>query len=131
MPEIIEKVVSVALLILGLSYFHQAKMWVGIATEISEKPEKSLLLTLVFLPFGLIIVIGHNVWVSDWPVVITILGWLITIKCTFYLIVPQLAPRLAKLLFNWSERFLRQYISIYGVITTVLGSLLVYRFFIK
>ncbi len=131
MPEIIEKVVSVAFLVLGLSYFFQTKLWVGIATEISEKPEKSLLLTLVFLPFGLIIVIGHNEWVSDWPVVITILGWLITVKCAFHLIVPQLAPRLAKLCANWSEKFLRRYISTCGVITTVLGSLLVYQFFIK
>ena len=131
MPEIIEKVVSVAFLILGLSYFYQAKLWVGIATEIIEKPEKRLLLTLVFLPFGLIIVLGHNVWVSDWPVVITILGWLITVKCAFYLIVPQLAPKLAKLLANRSVNFLRNYISICGVVTTVLGALLVYQFFIK
>ncbi len=131
MPEMIEKVVSVAFLILGLSYFYQAKLWVGIATEISEKPEKSLLLTLVFLPFGLIIILGHNIWVWDWPVVITILGWLITVKCAFHLIVPQLAPHLAKLLSKWSVKFLRQYISICGAVTTVLGALLVYQFFIK
>lgn len=127
----IEKVVSVALLVLGLSYFFQAKLWVGIATEIFEKPEKSLLPTLVFLPFGLIIILGHNIWVSDWPVLITIFGWLITVKCAFYLIVPQLAPKLAKLLSFWSEKFLRRYISTCGVITTVLGALLVYQFFIK
>ena len=127
MLEIIEKIVSVTILILGLSYFFQAKLLAEIATEIFDNPQKKILISAVALPFGLIIILGHNVWVSDWPVVITIFGWMITIKSA----IGLLAPQLVKLFANWSMISLRRYIAICGVITTVLGALLVYQFYFK
>ena len=34
---------------------------------------------LLTMTAGLAIVLTHNVWVADWPVLITMLGWLATI----------------------------------------------------
>ena len=127
MLEIIEKIVSVTILILGLSYFFQAKLLAEISSEIINNPQKKILISAVALPFGLIIILGHNVWVSDWPVVITIFGWIVTIKSA----IGLLAPQLAKLFANWSMTSLRRYIAKCGVITTVLGALLVYQFYFK
>ena len=38
---------------------------------------------------GLAVVLTHNVWVADWPVLITILGWLTAIAGAFRLLAPQ------------------------------------------
>ncbi|MCB1119461.1 MAG: hypothetical protein KDK65_05830 [Chlamydiia bacterium] len=38
---------------------------------------------------GLLIVISHNVWTTNWPVVITIIGWLALIKGVLRLYWPQ------------------------------------------
>jgi hypothetical protein len=40
---------------------------------------------------GVAIILTHNVWVADWRVLITILGWLTAIGGAFRLIVPQQA----------------------------------------
>jgi threonine/homoserine/homoserine lactone efflux protein len=47
-----------------------------------------LLLGAISLPFGLVIVLGHNICVWGLPLIVTVLGWLITLKCTIYLLVP-------------------------------------------
>lgn len=41
------------------------------------------------LTIGMILITVHNVWVSDWPVIITIIGWLSFLKGVFYLLVPD------------------------------------------
>ena len=35
---------------------------------------------LIAIIYGLIIVVIHNFWISDWPVIITIVGWIFLIK---------------------------------------------------
>ncbi len=45
------------------------------------------------LPIGVILIVGHNVWVWDWPLALTVAGWAMTIKCTLYLLVPHTADR--------------------------------------
>jgi hypothetical protein len=44
---------------------------------------------LITFPAGLAIVLTHNVWVADWPVIITIIGWLTAISGAFRLVAPE------------------------------------------
>src|SRR4051794_9840898 len=44
---------------------------------------------VVTLPAGLAIVLTHNVWVADWRVLITVVGWLAAITGAFRIIAPQ------------------------------------------
>lgn len=37
---------------------------------------------------GMLIVVNHNVWVQDWPVLVTIIGWAALIKGFLYLAFP-------------------------------------------
>ena len=46
---------------------------------------------LLSLLAGLAIVNLHNMWCADWRVVITVLGWLMTIGGIFRVVVPQIA----------------------------------------
>ena len=38
---------------------------------------------------GLAIVLTHNVWVADWRVIITILGWLLVIRGAVRVLIPD------------------------------------------
>jgi hypothetical protein len=63
----------------------------------------ALLLLLGFLDFaaGLAIVLTHNVWVADWRVIITLLGWFLLIRGVVRsLIADQVKPYALKLLKN-------------------------------
>lgn len=37
---------------------------------------------------GMLIVVNHNIWVQDWPVLVTIIGWGALIKGFLYLAFP-------------------------------------------
>ena len=44
---------------------------------------------------GLAIVLTHNVWVADWRVIITILGWLLVIRGAVRVLIPDRLKGLA------------------------------------
>jgi len=48
---------------------------------------------LITFPAGLAIVLTHNVWVADWPVIITIVGWLTAFSGAIRLVAPEGAIR--------------------------------------
>ena len=46
---------------------------------------------MVGLIAGLLIVLSHNRWVTGWPVLITLLGWMSTLKGAFLMFFPNQA----------------------------------------
>jgi len=58
-----------------------------------------LLITLtggILLILGLLIVVDHNVWVPDWPVLITIIGWIMLLTGLMRLFVPDAYVKMSK-----------------------------------
>ena len=51
-------------------------------------PPLTILVGILTLLAGLAIVNAHNLWVSDWRVIITILGWLAIIRGALSLLFP-------------------------------------------
>ena len=73
---------------------------------------------LAFIP-GLAMVLAHNVWVADWRIVITILGWLAAIGGAFRILFPQEVTRIGTRVIANPNTML-----IGGVVTLVLGTVL-------
>ena len=48
----------------------------------------------IALVFGVAVLLFHNLWVADWRVIITLLGWLGVAKGVLLLVFPQAAARL-------------------------------------
>ncbi len=44
--------------------------------------------------FGLLIILFHNLWVSGWPLIITLLGWLGLIKGIVIIVFPNFFSKL-------------------------------------
>ncbi len=89
----VEIVTGVVLLVLGLSFLLNGKLWGGAFRKLLVEPGQSFTMLLLFLISGLLIVLGHNLWVADWRVLVTITGWAAFVKCAAILIVPRiLAP---------------------------------------
>ena len=120
----IKYVVSWLILILGMSYLLQGKMWIKYINSISEKEELFYPIAVLLLMAGLIILSVHNVWVLDWSVAITITGWSLVIKSTLFLIAPGL------LLFyrSWPASILLVWMRAVGALLVVVGCMLVYRY---
>lgn len=93
-PILIAKFFSVSLLLVGLSHLFQPGCWRDFFLRIKESGVGGIIIAMYTLPQGLLIVLGHNVWVLDVPVIITICGWGMTIKSIIYLLLPRRADRI-------------------------------------
>ncbi|MDE3046694.1 MAG: hypothetical protein KGJ02_08675 [Verrucomicrobiota bacterium] len=56
----------------------------------------------VGLILGLLVVVTHNVWVSDWPLLITLIGWVVLLQGMMKLCFVDAYTRLVK---NMDSRF--------------------------
>ena len=60
--------------------------------------------------------VAHNVWVAGWPVIVTLLSWLVLIKAVAYLLLPQEAVARAVTAFDRPAWFI-----LGGAVTAGLG----------
>jgi uncharacterized protein YjeT (DUF2065 family) len=122
---IIAKLCSIVILIMGLSFFLQPQMWRKYTEYVLENPYKHQFTYLFILLFGLTIVLLHNIWVWDWPVVITIYGWFVAIKGAVSLLYPQIGQKFQSLVNEKTFNLAR-----FGAILwIILGVVLVYQFY--
>ena len=85
------KLIGPFFLLVGLSLLINQPQFRIIADEFLHNPALVFLTGLMVLPVGLAIVLTHNVWVADWRVLITILGWLSIASAAIRLLVPKRA----------------------------------------
>jgi len=127
MSDFIAEFYSLSLLIIGVSHLVRPRLWADFFVELRKSTRFApFLIGLPTLPNGLVIILGHNVWVFDLPVVITVVGWGWTIKATLYLLFPTFVERrVLERVLDERKRPTWSYV-IVGTIMTLLGATLTY-----
>lgn len=74
------------------------------------------------LVIGILHVLSHNVWVADWAVILTVLGWISLIKGTMIFLWPGYARQMV-------DHFKRGSMNVYLALILILGVFLLYRGF--
>ncbi|MGR9108695.1 MAG: hypothetical protein ACU843_17390 [Gammaproteobacteria bacterium] len=120
MNELILNVFSWFMLVLGLSYLLQCENWIRLAGALEDTTFRFYPLSLLILVMGLVIVHTHNIWVFGWPLAVTLLGWLLVIKNTVYLLCTSWLDQLVL-----TTRNMRLWIRVTGAIFTLVGGVLV------
>ncbi|MEM9030902.1 MAG: hypothetical protein AAGC70_21290 [Pseudomonadota bacterium] len=69
------KLMGPILLVIGLTVLLNRPAITSVAKEFIDSRAPLFLAGLLTLVAGLAIVNVHNVWVTDWPVIITVFGW--------------------------------------------------------
>ena len=108
-------------LIVGASILFNPKVFRDIAAEVVRSVTLVYLFGFIDFAAGLAIVITHNVWLASWPVLITLIGWLLLIRGTVRVLIPEtVMGYAAKVLGN------KQLIPVAGVVTGIIGLVLCY-----
>jgi hypothetical protein len=118
--------VAVIWLAFGLSHALYPNRWAALIFPLKERETGGFLIASFNFPLGLIIILGHNVWVWDVPVIITIAGWLTTLKSATYLFYPR-----GHMLVIPSERRLKRGLRTLGVVMIILGGIVGYDAFLR
>lgn len=69
------------------------------------KDEKFIMIiSIMAVTFGLLSIIAHSLWVTDWRLAITLFGWFVFIKGVVHFSFPQLALKwVEKVDFKWFQ----------------------------
>ncbi|MFA5959517.1 MAG: hypothetical protein WC785_03280 [Tatlockia sp.] len=92
------------LVIFGLFVFCKQAQLKLIATEILTQRGLFFVFALLTVILGLLLVASHNLWVMGWPVVITLLSWLVLISGLVRLFYPETAMKMARAFFDHPMR---------------------------
>jgi hypothetical protein len=82
------KVIGLYFLVIGLHMALRGKELRLMFEAFAENRPLTYLASVFALILGLLLVVSHNVWVAGWPVIVTLLSWLVLIKAIAYLLLP-------------------------------------------
>lgn len=83
------QIMGVWLFLVGLAMIVHHARFKKTAMEAMGHPALVSFMGFVGLALGLVIVTSHNIWVSAWPVVVTIIGWVILIQGILRIFWPE------------------------------------------
>jgi hypothetical protein len=120
------KLIGPILLVAGVAMLVNRKEMDALAQEFLRSRALLLLLGLIDLAIGLAIVLTHNVWVADWRLIITLLGWLLLVRGAVRMLVPDQVRA-------FGTKFLRNANVVTGslAVTTALGLVLSYFGYVR
>ncbi len=90
------QVLGLWLFLIGLAMVvHHARFKKTVMESLNQAPLMNVT-GFIALLIGLIIVTTHNIWVSAWPVVITIIGWVYVIQGVMRIYWPDSFAKMMK-----------------------------------
>ena len=120
------KLLGPILLVTGVAMLVNRKDLDALAQELLRSRALLFLLGFIDLSVGLALVLTHNVWVADWRIIITLLGWLLLVRGAVRLLIPDQIKAFA-------TTFLRNTNAVTGSLAavTVLGLVLCYFGYVR
>jgi hypothetical protein len=122
MSIILAKVFGLYFLALGLAFIINPDRFKKIYQQVVEDENFLLIGSMLALLIGAFVVSVHNIWVSEWPVILTLLGWWSLIKGFALLVYPN-SIQLFSFIRNRSTLFYRAI----GLLYLALSLFLIYK----
>lgn len=113
------QILGITYLAVGIGIFINPDFYKKMIKDFTENPSAIYLGGLVALAIGFLIVSFHNIWVTDWPVIITILGWAALIKGLFLLVLPKISIKISNMF-----KEMKNLLPVWSTIVIILGVLL-------
>ena len=88
------KVIGLVSVISTTAVLIRYKESLALEEEAMKNPAATFLSGFAILILGVLLVVSHSVWTSDWRVVITIMGWLVLLKGVGRIFFPNAVMRL-------------------------------------
>lgn len=86
----VAKVISLIYLPLGIALLGGQLKGKEIIDSFKKSPGLSILVGCIGLIIGIFLITYHNIWIKDWPVLITIFGWAAAIEGIVFIGLPKL-----------------------------------------
>lgn len=123
----IARVFGLCYLIIGVGFIFNRKAFQRVMEDFCKNAALLFFAALFALVIGVVIILTHNVWVANWTVMITIIGWAGLIKGIWMIVFPDTVPKFMK---AYQEN--KNLLIVHSVFVFILGVVLTFfGFFIK
>ena len=117
----IAKLMGPVIAVAGLGFMLNRSALVGMARDFLNSQGLIVASGFLALTMGLAVVNAHNIWVADWPVIITVIGWLAIVGGIVRVMMPDAARSIGHGMLS-----LERFMTIEAVLLTGLGAWLCY-----
>ncbi len=93
------QVIGVYLVLIGLICIVKRKMMMQAMGDVVTNKSLLYVIAIIELIAGISLVISHNIWVWNYAVIVTIVGWLMLIEALAYLALP----------YSWVKKIFRMF----------------------
>lgn len=111
---------GITMVVVSLALLIKPKLLGKLFEEVENEATISFLGVITFV-IGLAMVLVHNIWVLDWRVSITLLGWLTLIKGLDLLFLPQRMRERWPKMKNWQRQLIFVSLLLAGLVLSYLG----------
>ncbi len=111
---------GIGFIIMSLAFLLNTKHHEKACNEIAESSTLWILVSSLMFFFGMIIVFTHNLWVRDWRVLTTVIGWVFLISGVLRLLFQNRTMSLCK------KANMKKLPHRFCWITLILGAILLY-----
>ena len=113
------RLIGPLMLTVGIGIFVNGAIYRMLADEFLRSRALIYLSGLLTMTAGLALILTHNVWRPDWPVIITILGWLAAIGGAVRIVAPQGTERVGRQMLKYKHG-----LTIAGAVWLAVGAVL-------
>jgi len=117
----IAKIFGLCYLTLGIGFLLNRKAFQQVMADFCKNAALLLYGGLFALVIGIVIILKHNVWASDWTVIVTVVGWIALIKGIWIILFPQ---RVSKFMQVYQEN--ENLLKFQGIFVLIFGAVLTY-----
>ena len=96
------RLIGPVMALVGVSVLANEAAFRKLAQEFLRSPALIFLSGMILMPAGLAVVLNHNVWVANWPVIITLLGWIAVISGAVRVFAPDRATKFGKKVLSYN-----------------------------
>lgn len=115
------KTLGLYVLIMAIMMFAKEKKVKVIAKEVCSDPAMLFFSGCITLMIGILLVNVHNIWMSDWRVLVTLIAWITLIKGIVRTLFPHIAVRIVNKILKKKSSY-----QAINVIALILGLILCY-----
>lgn len=85
----VAKIIAVTYIAISFGQFFSGITYKKMYQDIMKSSGLMAIMGLFAIIIGFLLVEHHNIWVKDWPVLITIIGWISVVKGFMFLAFPN------------------------------------------
>ena len=120
---LVAKILAVSYIAISLGQLFSGMTYKKMFKDIMDSSSAMLMMGLFGIIIGFLLIEHHNIWVKDWPVIITIIGWAALVKGVMFLAFPNALK-------IFEPMFTGKFVKVFPYFTLAFGLLMGYFGFI-